>query len=139
MGTAAQIEQSDVELQQIKIQQKAIEDKVALGIRMEMENLKAKNFGLQQSKIQVDAAEKTLKIVSDSYSRGAVSILYLLDAQSASLNAQQVSANALYDLFISYMQLQRALGQYDASMTTDEREAFLNQMIDFVSKTTRSQ
>ncbi len=139
MGTAAQIEQSDVELQQIKVQQKAIEDKVALGIRVEMENLKAKNFGLMQSKIQVDAAEKTLKIVSDSYSRGAVSILFLLDAQSASLNAQQISANALYDLFISYMQLQRAIGQYDASMTADEREAFLNQMIDFVSKTTRSQ
>lgn len=138
MGTAAQIEQSDIELQQIKLQQKAVEDKVALGIRVEMENLKAKNFGLMQSKIQVDAAEKTLKIVSDSYSRGAVSILYLLDAQSASLNAQQISANALYDLFISYMQLQRAIGQFDARMTDEERAAFLNEMIDFVSKTTRN-
>ena len=136
LGTAAQIEQSDIELRQIKTQQKAVEDKVALGIRSEMENLKAKNFGLMQSKIQVDAADKTLKIVSDSYSRGAVSILYLLDAQSAALNAQQISANALYDLFISYMQLQRAIGQYDVTMSSEDRASFINGMIDFISKTT---
>ncbi len=102
-----------------------------------MENLKAKNFGMKQSQIQVEAANKTLKIVSDSYSRGAIPILFLLDAQSAALNAQQVSANSLYDLFISYMQLQRAIGQYDVFLTSEERESFLNDMIEFISKITR--
>ncbi len=133
MGTAAQIEQTDLELQQIKLQEKSLEDKIALGIRSEMENLKAKYFGIDQSKKQLDAAEKTLKIISNSYSSGAVSILSLLDAQSAALNAQQISANALYDLFIGYMSLQRAIGQYDALITTEAREAFLNKMIKFVS------
>lgn len=137
LGTSAQIEQSDIELTQIKLQQKSIEDKIALGIRSEMENLKAKNFGMKQSQIQVEAANRTLKIVSDSYSRGAIPILFLLDAQSAALNAQQVSANSLYDLFISYMQLQRTIGQYDVFLTSEERESFLNDMIEFVSKITR--
>jgi len=136
LGTSAQIEQSDIELMQIKLQQKSIEEKIALGIRSEMENLKAKNFGMKQSQIQVEAANKTLKIVSDSYSRGAIPILFLLDAQSAALNAQQVSANSLYDLFISYMQLQRAVGQYDVFLTSEERESFLNDMIEFISKIT---
>ena len=136
LGTSAQIQQSDIELTQLKLQQKSIEDKIALGIRSEMENLKAKNFGMKQSQIQVEAANKTLKIVSDSYSRGAIPILFLLDAQSAALNAQQVSANSLYDLFISYMQLQRAVGQYDVFLTSEERESFLNNMIEFVSKIT---
>ena len=136
LGTSAQIQQSDIELTQLKLQQKSIEDKIALGIRSEMENLKAKNFGMKQSQIQVEAANKTLKIVSDSYSRGAIPILFLLDAQSAALNAQQVSANSLYDLFISYMQLQRAVGQYDVFLTSEERESFLNDMIEFVSKIT---
>ena len=137
LRTSSQIEQSDIELTQIKLQQKSIEDKIALGIRSEMENLKAKNFGMKQSQIQVEAANKTLKIVSDSYSRGAIPILFLLDAQSAALNAQQVSANSLYDLFISYMQLQRAIGQYDVFLTSEERESFLNDMIEFISKITR--
>jgi len=136
MGTAARIEQSDIELTQLKIQQKSIEDKIVLGIRSEMENIKAKNFGVMQSQIQLEAANKTFKIVSDSYSRGAVAILFLLDAQSSALNAQQVSANALYDLFISYMQLQRAVGQYNVLLTNEERESFLNEMIEFVSNTT---
>ncbi len=138
MGTSAQIEQSGIELTQLKTRQKAIEDKIALGIRSEMENLKAKNFGLMQSKIQLDAAEKTLKIVSDSYSRGAVSILYLLDAQTSALNAQQISANSLYDLFISYMQLQRAIGQYDVFMSSEEKKLFIKEMINFISKTTEA-
>ena len=137
MRTSARIEQTDIEMEQIKIQQKSLEDKIALGIRSEMENLKAKNFGLAQSQIQVDAANKALKIVSDSYSRGAVSILFLLDAQTAALNAQQISANALYDLFNSYMQLQRAVGQYYVLMTNEERETFMNDMITFVSKTAK--
>ena len=135
LGTSAQVEQLDIELNQIKIQQKSIEDKIVLGIRSEMENLKAKYFGLMQSQIQVDAANKTLKIVSDSYSRGALPILFLLDAQSAALNAQQISANSLYDLFISYMQLQRAIGQYDVLLTSEEREMYLNDIINSVAKT----
>jgi outer membrane protein len=139
MGTSAQAEQSDIELKQIKLQQKSTEEKIVLGIRSEMENLKAKYFGIKQSQIQAEAANKTLKIVSDSYSRGAVPILFLLDAQSATLNAQQVSSNALYDLFISYMQLQRAVGQYDVLMTNDERESFLTEMNKFVSKVTHNE
>jgi outer membrane protein len=135
MRTTAQIEQTDIELMQLKIQERSLEEKIALGIRSEMENLKAKNFGLAQSRIQVEAADKALKIVSDSYSRGAVSILFLLDAQTAALNAQQISANALYDLFISYIQLQRAVGQYYVLMTKEERDAFMNDMVSYISKT----
>jgi outer membrane protein len=134
MRTTVQIEQTDIELMQLKIQERSLEEKIALGIRSEMENLKAKNFGLAQSQIQVEAADKALKIVSDSYSRGAISILFLLDAQGAALNAQQISANALYDLFISYMQLQRAVGQYYILMTNEEREAFMNDMVSYISK-----
>lgn len=134
LGTTAQIEQSDLELSQLKLQLKSLEDKIALLIRSEMENLKAKNFGVMQSQIQMEAANQTLKIVTDSYSRGAVPILFLLDAQAAALNAQQVSANALYDFFISYMQLQRATGQYNVLLTDDEREAFIRDINEFVSK-----
>ena len=135
MRTSAQIEQTDIELEQLNIQKRSLEEKITLGIRSEMENLKAKNFGIAQSQIQVEAADKALKIVSDSYSRGAVSILFLLDAQTADLNAQQISANALYDLFISYMQLQRAVGQYYILMTNEEREAFMSDMVSYISKT----
>jgi outer membrane protein TolC/ABC-type uncharacterized transport system substrate-binding protein len=139
MRTSSQVEQSDIELMQIKIQKKSLEEKIVLRIRSEMENLKAKNFGVRQSQIQAEVAEKTLRIVSSSYSSGAVSILFLLDAQSASLNAQQTSANALYDLFISYMQLQRAIGHYDVLMTKEEKETFMNEMISFVSRVINDQ
>ncbi len=136
MGTSAEIEQSEIELAKIKLELKSIEDKIALGIRSEMENLKAKYFGIEQSQIQVEAANKTLKIVSDSYSRGALPILFLLDAQSSALTSQTVAANALYDLFISSMQLQRAIGQYDVLLTDDERASFIDEMTKFITRST---
>jgi outer membrane protein TolC/ABC-type uncharacterized transport system substrate-binding protein len=139
MGTSARIEQSEVELQKIKIQLKSLEDKIALGIRSEMENLKAKYFGIEQSRIQVEAANNTLKIVTDSYSRGALSILSLLDAQSAALNSQQVAANALYDLFTGYMQLQRAIGQYDVLLTDEERESYIKDITDYIATSKRKE
>ncbi|MCU7493839.1 MAG: TolC family protein [Ignavibacteria bacterium] len=120
------------ELSQLDYQKKSVEDKIALRIRYEMETLKAAYFGIQQSKIEQEAAQKTLRIVTDAYSRGALSILSLMDAQASALRADQISVNAYYDLFIGYMQLQRAIGKYDFFLSPDERSRFSGGLIDFM-------
>ena len=132
-ATRSSEQQADYQLEQLRIQKRAAEEKIALRIRYEMENLKSTYFGIQQSQIEVEAANKTLKLVSDGYTQGALSILNLIDAQESSLRAQQVSANALYDFFIAYMQLQKAVGQIDVLMTKSEKEEFLKQLDEFIS------
>ena len=75
--------------------------------------------------------------MTEAYSRGAVSILSVLDAQSTALRADQVAANALYDFFIQYMELSRSLGEFDILMTPEERHEFLTGIIEQVENTLR--
>jgi len=106
----------------------AAEVKIALRIRLEMEKAKASYFSIQQAKLERNAARRTLEIVTGSYTRGAVSILSLLDAQNSALRADQVSANALYDFLIDYLSVERAVGEIDVLMTAGAREELLQRL-----------
>ena len=133
-STRATEEKTSQELEGLRVQRASVAEKVALRIRSAMESVNAAYFGIQQSRLQEEAAHKTLGIVTESYSRGAVSILSLLDAQASFLGAQQVAAKALYDFFTAYMGLQRATGQFDVLMDTQERDEFIQRLEQFVKK-----
>ncbi|MGE5500053.1 MAG: ABC transporter substrate binding protein [Syntrophothermus sp.] len=131
-STSASREKAKAEMNQLEYQKKAAVDKVAMRVRYEMENVKSAYFGIQQSKIEHNAAQKALKITTDGYSRGALSILSLIDAQSSALRADQVSVNAQYDLLSCYMQLQRATGKYDILMSNEERAEAIGRFTRFM-------
>ena len=78
-----------------------------------------------------------LDIITESYSNGALSILSLLDAQNSKLQADQVEANALYDFFLDYISLERAVGTIDLLMSHQEREEMLQRLNAFINKTGR--
>jgi len=120
------------QLEQLRIRRKAVTEQVVLRIRSEMQNAKSSYFAIQQTKLQQDAARKMLSLITDAYSRGAISILNLLDAQNAALQTNLVAANALYDFLIQYVQLQRSLGKFDILMTADERDQFIAELIQFM-------
>jgi outer membrane protein len=128
MGTSAAQEKSAIQIEQYGFQRQAVTEKVELRIRTEMEHAKASKFAMEQATHEQDAARKTLDIVTEAYSRGAVSILSLLDAQNGALRADQVAANALYDFWISSLLLQRAIGQFDVLMAPQERGDFLRRL-----------
>jgi outer membrane protein len=128
MATRSSEERSSIILEQYRLQRTALEDKVALRIRVEMEKAKSSYFSIQQARLEQDAARKTLEIVTESYSRGALSILSLLDAQNSALRADQVAANALYDFMVDYLSLQRAIGKVDVLLTREDRDDFLQRL-----------
>jgi outer membrane protein len=123
------------QLKQYQLLRQAAADRVALRIRSEMQNAKSTYFAIHQTRLQLEAARKTIDLVTEAYSRGAVSILNLLDAQNALLYANQLSTNAYYDFLITYMMLQRAMGQFDVLMIPEQRDMFLQKLIQFMSST----
>jgi outer membrane protein len=127
-ATQTAVDQSSIVLEQLSIQRAATVDKVALRIRVEMEKTKSSYFSIQQAKLEQTAARRTLAIVTESYSRGVVSILSLLDAQNSALRADQVGVNAFYDFLIDYISLERAIGEFDVLMTPEERENLLQRL-----------
>ncbi len=127
-ATRATEEKTSLALEQLRLTRRSAAEKVALRIRVEMEKAKASYFAIQQANIEQNAARKTLEIVTESYSRGGVSILNLLDAQNSALRADQVAANALYDFLIDYLSLERAIGEIDVLMPSQMREDVLRRL-----------
>jgi outer membrane protein TolC len=80
------------------------------------------------------AATKTLELVTDAYSRGAVSILDLIDAQNVALAADRTRANATYDFLLDVFKGQRAVNRLDFLTRTDQQMLLLDQFEDYLAK-----
>jgi outer membrane protein len=128
-STVARQEQASQNLQQYQFQRDAVQEKISLRIRAQMESVKAAHFAIQQARLAQEAAQKGLEIVTEAYSRGGVSILSVLDAQNSALRADLIGANTLYDFFLAYMQLQRAVGRFDILLTPEARQETLDRIL----------
>jgi outer membrane protein TolC len=89
---------------------------------------------IQLSRDASDAADRNLKLVTDSYARGIKSIIDLLDAQNLALEADQRAANAVHNFLIDLMNVQRAIGRFDFSLTPEEREAWFQRLDEYFQK-----
>lgn len=127
-ATRATEDLTSLTLDQYRLTRQSVAEKVALRIRVEMEKAKASYFSIQQATIEQNAARRTLEIVTESYSRGAVAILNLLDAQNSALRADQVAANAMYDFLLDYLSLERAIGEVDVLMTAGDRQDVMSRL-----------
>ena len=105
--------QAELRIEQIETFYDSVAQKIEQRIRTGLELTRASYAGIQLSEQAAEAAGKNLELVSESYARGAVSIITLLDAQNASLNTNEVAADALYDFLIDLMEVQRAANQFD--------------------------
>ena len=77
--------------------------------------------------------------MSDAYARGAASITALIDAQSAALNASESAANAVHDFLLDLMRVERAMGDFGALRTPDDRaQSFLERLRDLKETAMRS-
>jgi outer membrane protein len=130
-------EKTSLILEQLRLARQSAADKVALRIRAELEKAKASYFSIQQATLQQDAARKSLGIVTESYSRGGVSILSLLDVQNSALRADQVAANALYDFLVDYLSLERAIGEIDVLMNAQDRHDLMSRLKSHMSAVRR--
>jgi outer membrane protein TolC len=128
-STKARQEQANQTVQQYRIQRNAVSEKISLRVRAQMESVKAAHFAMQQARLVQEAARKGLELVSEAYSRGAVSILSLLDAQNTTLRGDLVAANSIYDFSVAYVQLQRSVGKFDVLMSTDARQEMLERVL----------
>ncbi len=77
------------------------------------------------------AAERNLELVTDSYSRGTVSIIDLLDAQNQALVAKEFAVNAVFDFLIDLMEVERATSTFDFFASEEGRSAWLNRLAEY--------
>ncbi|ABA90238.1 periplasmic substrate-binding protein and efflux pump, RND family, outer membrane protein [Syntrophotalea carbinolica DSM 2380] len=124
----AELVQAERQIDRLELERKALSARLEQRIRSALQDSRASHAGIRLSREGAQAAAKNLELVTDAYSRGVVSILELLDAQNASLIAEQSAANAVYDFLLDLMAVQRSLGQFDFFLSAGQREQWFQRL-----------
>ncbi|MCG8603400.1 TolC family protein, partial [bacterium] len=122
------------ELSELQITRQSVAEKIEQRVRSALHIASASRVGIQLSRDAADAADRNLDLVTDSYSRGVVDIIDLLDAQNAALNADLGAANAVHDYLIDLMEVERSIGGFYYFATQEEKDSWFQSLQDFFQK-----
>jgi outer membrane protein TolC len=120
------------ELYQLQTERNAVAYRVEQRIRSALLLAGASFYSIELAQAAADAALESLKLVTESYVSGAVSIVELLDAQAAALRASEEASNAVYDFLIDLMEVDRSTSIFGFHQTEEERRAFYRSVHDFM-------
>jgi outer membrane protein TolC/ABC-type uncharacterized transport system substrate-binding protein len=120
--------QAELELARFQFAFDSTAFRVEQRIRSGMELARASRSGIGLSQQAADAASKNLDLVTEAYARGAVSIIDLLDAQNAALNAAEQAANSVYDFLIDLLEVERAANRIELLGTPETAAAFFKRL-----------
>jgi len=129
----ARIAGSRLSFNQQLSQREAVVARIEQRIRASLHRISASYPSIQLAKEAANSSNKNLTIVTDAYTRGAVSILDLLDAQNAALVAEETASNAVFDFLIDLMSLQRHLGGFDFFLTENGLDNWLERLQLYIS------
>ena len=127
----SELGKAKIELKRLYTEREALSEMIEQRIRSALHNVGASWAGMELTKAAAATAHKNLNLVRDSYSRGVVSIIDLLDAQNAAFVADLVAADAVYDLLLDYMESQRSTSVFHFMLTQEEREAMIESVVDY--------
>jgi|GEM_PF-2072561 len=114
-------------------EREALVDRICERVIQAIDKMKASYDGIALAKTAEIAGAKNLKIVTNSYERGIVSIVDLIDAQNTAIDAKLGYVSAIYDYLIDYMEMLRSIGKFDFLQPDDERMAFFHTLESYLN------
>ncbi len=116
------------ELAEIQLQLEAAKNRIDQRLRNTVYQLGASITNIGLSRLSADAASSNYDIVREAYARGVGNIIVLLDAQRASVVAEQDAATAVFDFLIDLMRLERSVGQFYFFASQSEFQEFIQRL-----------
>ena len=124
----ADVAQATEELASLRLSRTAVSQRVEQRIRTALYEISSTFPSIELAREAAAASERNLELVTDSYARGLVSIIDLLDAQNSALVTAAFAANAEYDFLLDLMDLQRATNRFDFFESNAGRDAWFNRL-----------
>lgn len=124
----AEVKKAHAELTRLELEFERTKITVEQRIRNALHKITASYAGINLANQSLEAAQKTLNFVTDSYARGVVPIIDVIDAQNSAFASEQTAANTGYAFLLDLMEVQRAVGRFDFFLTQDERDAFFRDL-----------
>jgi len=109
----AAIKEAEANIRKLENDREYLMQRLELNTRASLEDARASFSSIGLSKSRAEYAAKTLDLVQSAYTRGAVNILDLIDAQNASLVAREASTNAVFNFLSDFVNVCRAVGTFD--------------------------
>jgi len=125
--------QTKIELRKLKQQKVNLLQNIEMNVRAKLLDLALSVTDLDLSKRSADFAGKSFDMVQDAYSKGAVSIVELTDAQTNRLNAELAASNSVYGLHKNLLRTQRAMSNFLFAKPSSEIKAFTLRFEDYIS------
>ncbi len=127
-------QQARIELKRLQLLKRQITDQIETTARAAVHQTAASRTSIRFANEAAEAADKTLGMVTDAYTRGTASDVDLIDAQNAALIARLSSANATYQFLLDLMDVQRAIGFFDFFVDQAEKEAWFQRFDAFAAQ-----
>ena len=124
----AEVSRANNTLIQSRYQRENTKEQIEARIRIAIQQASGSYPAIRLSKDAADAGHENLELVIDSYSKGVVSITDLIDAQDASLASNLAAVEAQYSFMIDWIEIQRAVSNFDLLLTEDGFENWYNEL-----------
>ncbi len=120
----ARLSQTQKDLQRLKYEIASAHNQIEARIRSALHKAGASYPSIELAQQAANAAQNNLELVTDTYQKGAASIITLIDAQNATLSTELSAANAVYEFLLDLMEVQRATAKFDFFLKPAERKAW---------------
>jgi len=130
---AANRRQARSELRRLKLLQAQTELQLETEARDAVAAVSASRLSIKFAEKSEEAANRTLSLVTDSYSRGRSSYIDLIDAQTSYLSERLAAANASYQYLLDLIALQRSIGFFNYAASKQASDEWFSRLDDFVN------
>ncbi|MCP4600651.1 MAG: TolC family protein [Proteobacteria bacterium] len=130
----AKLRKLAAELIRLETQKDNIKQRIEQRVRVALKSGASSAVNIHLSRQAASAAGENLKLVTEGYSRGVLTVLDLLDAQNASLTADIKALDSEFMLMIHMINAQRAGGGYFALGTEAEIEVWAKRVEEYLKE-----
>lgn len=103
-------------------------DLVEADVRARLVETASTRLNIAFANSSAEAAQETLELVTDAYSRGAAGYIDLIDAQNTFLSARLAAAGAVYQHLQDLVELQRSIAFFDFAASPADERAWLDRL-----------
>ena len=129
----ARIAGAEAEAREVALDLEARRIQIQANLRSALHQAGASYAAIQLQREAADAADENLALVQDAFARGKESIITLVDAQNQALTGQLNAHTAVYDFLVDLLDVQRAMGRFDFSMSKSEVDDFFERLQAFAA------
>jgi outer membrane protein len=116
------------ELRQANAQRDAVLDGVDARVQAALQRVASSYPSIELSRSAATASGENLRMVSDAYGRGIVTVTELIDAQEANLSAELAAAQAKYSFLIDFVDILRATGSFSMLLDRQSRASWYDDL-----------